>query len=256
MEVKYDQHFLIDTEVLRLIVDNANINSNDVILEIGAGKGILTKALLGKNPQKVIAVELDGSFEEELRVLEDENFSFHLEIGNGLEKLDKFIYNKLIANIPYAITEPLYRGLIKEKIDFAILLHGIDFYKNITQRNTKWKYFIPSFFDFQLLKEVPGNSFNPPTKVNSALVKLEFKKNLNKKDVFFQNLYDKETRNVKNSFVFAVVDTLGVPKTEIKEFILDLNLSEEILETLLSQLDNENFCFIVDKILEKYFNKD
>lgn len=253
MEVKYDQHFLIDNQVLDIIIENANISDDDIILEIGPGKGVLTKKLLKKNPQKLIAVELDGSFEEELRILEDESFAFHLEIGNGLEKLDKFVYNKLIANIPYSITEPLYRGLIREKINFAILLHGIDFYKNIIQRDTKWKYFITSFFEVELLQEVPGNSFNPPTKVNSALVKLEYKQDLSKKDEFFQNLYNKETRNVKNSFVFAVVDTLGVPKSDIKEFISSLELSEEILETLLSQLNNETFCFIVEKILEKYF---
>lgn len=253
MEVKYDQHFLVDEEILNIIVENSKVNIDDIILEIGPGKGVLTKALLKENPNKLIAVELDGEFEEELRELEDENFAFHLEIGNGLEKLDKFVYNKIIANIPYAITEPLYRGIIKEKVEFAIILHGIDFYKNITERKTKWSYFIPAFYNVELLKEVPGTSFSPSTKVNSALVKLEMKKELNKIDEFFQYLYNKESRNVKNGFIFAVVDTLKISKNEVKEFIGELNLDEEVLETLLSQIDNENFCFIVEKILERFF---
>lgn len=253
MQVKYDQHFLINEEILNIIINNSQINSEDIILEIGPGKGILTKKLLKENPKKLIAIELDKEFEKELEELEKENFIFHLEIGNALEKLDKFEYNKIIANIPYSITEPLYKNLIKEKVNFSILLHGIDFYKNIIQRNTKWKYYIPSFFNIKLIKEIPGNNFNPPTKVNSVLLKLEYKKEITKKEEFFQNLYSKETRTLKNAFIFSLVDTLKKPKTETKQFLETLNIPENKINTLLSQIDNDTFCLISEEIIKKYF---
>ena len=54
MDVKYDQHFLINDDILDKTIENSSINSDDVILEIGPGKGYLTKKILEKNLKKSI----------------------------------------------------------------------------------------------------------------------------------------------------------------------------------------------------------
>ena len=59
------QNFLIDEKILNLIVGLGNINSNDIVLEVGPGTGNLTEKILKKKPKKIIVVEKDAkSFNE------------------------------------------------------------------------------------------------------------------------------------------------------------------------------------------------
>ena len=53
------QNFLIDNNIINIIVDQGNINKNDIILEIGPGMGSLTEKILLKNPKKIFAIEKD-----------------------------------------------------------------------------------------------------------------------------------------------------------------------------------------------------
>jgi len=57
------QHFLIDLNLMRLLVDSANINNNDIVLEVGCGTGSLAEALIEKAGM-VLAVELDRTLAE------------------------------------------------------------------------------------------------------------------------------------------------------------------------------------------------
>ena len=53
------QNFLVDEKILNLIVSLGNINSNDIVLEVGPGTGNLTEKILKKTPKKIIVVEKD-----------------------------------------------------------------------------------------------------------------------------------------------------------------------------------------------------
>ena len=63
---KLGQNFLIDKKVAEKEIHYADINSNDVVLEIGPGKGILTE-LLAKKAKKIVAVEIDTRLYNELK---------------------------------------------------------------------------------------------------------------------------------------------------------------------------------------------
>ncbi len=66
MKTKLGQNFLIDPNIAQLEVNYADIKKDDVVLEVGPGKGILTN-LLAKNAKKVIAVEIDKNLLESLK---------------------------------------------------------------------------------------------------------------------------------------------------------------------------------------------
>ena len=53
------QNFLTDKNIINIIVESANINNNDSIIEVGAGTGNLTEKILSKNPKKIFAIEKD-----------------------------------------------------------------------------------------------------------------------------------------------------------------------------------------------------
>ena len=180
MDVRYDQHFLIDENILSLIVECSDIKCDDIVFEIGCGRGELSREIISKKPQKLICVECDRNLNPNIN---DDNFE--LIYGDGLDEIDKHKFSKFIANIPYSITEPLYRKILDLKISFVVMLCGFDFYKNLSSRDTKWKYFVNAFYDVRLVTEVLGDKFNPSTKVKSAVVKLKIKEKVNKKEYFF-----------------------------------------------------------------------
>ena len=61
------QNFLMDNEILNLIANLGEINSNDIILEVGPGTGNLTEKILKKKPKRIIAIEKDKNLSEFLK---------------------------------------------------------------------------------------------------------------------------------------------------------------------------------------------
>lgn len=251
VEVKLDQHFLEDKELLDKIVNLSDIKESDIVFEIGPGKGDLTKAILKKNPSKLIAIEKDVALKDYLSLELVENSNLEIIYGDGILELDNHLITKLIANIPYSITEPLYTKILDLKLPFCVLLHGIDFYKNIIERDTKWKYFVPAFYDLELLEEVEGSKFNPKTKVKSVFIKLKLKNDndLLNDNNFFQYLWNKRSRNTKNALIYTFVDTYNLTKTQAEEKVLKLNLDNEVLNKNLENLSNREFIEIIEKLM-------
>ena len=107
MRVIYDQHFLNDKKLLLFIAESAEIKNEDNILEVGPGKGPLTWQILEKKPKSLTSIELDEDFSEYLQTIKKRFKNFSFLLGNSLELIDTIEFNKLVANIPYSITEPL-----------------------------------------------------------------------------------------------------------------------------------------------------
>lgn len=248
MEVEFDQHFMDDEEILNLIIDSSKINYKDIIFEIGPGLGSLTRKILQKRPLKLISVEKDSKLEQEFEITLKENNNFELIISDGIKELDNHIFTKLIANIPYSITEPLYSKILDLKLNNCILLHGRDFAKNIIIRETKWNYFINSFYNVEEISEIEGNKFNPPTKVKSSLIRLKLKNNLSNIDIFYQTLWNKRKRSTYNSLIYSLVDSCSLSKTEAKLKLKNFNISISILNKKLENLSNMEFNKIVEFI--------
>ncbi len=121
------QHFLIDLNLMRLLVDSANINNNDIVLEVGCGTGSLAEALIEKAGM-VIAVELDRILAEIAKsrlanaeniefintdILENKNTLSHTVL-NALESARKKCHGRilLVANLPYNVASPIMMNLV------------------------------------------------------------------------------------------------------------------------------------------------
>jgi 16S rRNA (adenine1518-N6/adenine1519-N6)-dimethyltransferase len=99
------QHFLVDENILRVIERLAGLSHDDVVLEIGPGRGILTR-FLAQRVALVHAVEIDRSLEPHLPTSEN----VHVHWGDALE-LDLAALepppHKLVANLPYNVATPI-----------------------------------------------------------------------------------------------------------------------------------------------------
>jgi 16S rRNA (adenine1518-N6/adenine1519-N6)-dimethyltransferase len=121
------QHFLIDLNLMRLLIDSANIGNDDIVLEVGCGTGSLTQAL-AERAGKVIAVELDETLTKiaarELAkaknvevvnadILESKN-TINRTISGAVEQARKNRSGRflLVSNLPYNAASPLMMNLI------------------------------------------------------------------------------------------------------------------------------------------------
>jgi len=179
------QNFLTSEKIVADIVGAANLSREDIVLEIGPGKGVLTKGLLEK-VGKVIAIEKDdGLFKLLSEKFEEEIRSKKLELihGNALvfEKLpEKY---KLVANIPYNITGEILRKFLsmKSQPELVVLMLQKEVVDRILERDGKGSILSNSIKVYgkpRLIKKVPASFFKPKPKVDSAILKIE---NISKK---------------------------------------------------------------------------
>lgn len=176
---KLGQNFLIDKSILKKIIEAGDLKSDNVILEIGPGLGILTLEL-AKQVKKVIAVEKDKRMCKILR----ENLKDYknVEIVNK-DILDlgyqvSYIKYKLVANIPYYITSPVIRKFLETKNPpkLMVLMVQKEVAQRIVAKPPKMNLLavaVQFYAQPRIISYVTKKSFYPQPKVDSAILRIE-----------------------------------------------------------------------------------
>lgn len=222
------QNFLIDDSVLDDVVDGAEVNEEDFIIEIGPGFGTLTRALL-RRAKRVCAIELD---EKLLPILEDELKEFDnfelihndaLKVDfNELIKDEKSV--KLVANLPYYLTTPIIVNLLTGGYNFKSLTIMIQ--KEVAQRidsepNCKaygaFSILVQYYCDTKILRLVPPSAFLPQPKVESMVIRLdrlkEPKVKVKDEELFFSIV--RKSFNMRRKILWNSVKDIGIPKEDL-----------------------------------------
>jgi 16S rRNA (adenine1518-N6/adenine1519-N6)-dimethyltransferase len=180
---QFGQHWLKSEKALAKILQAANLQQGDRILEIGPGTGILTVKLLPL-VQSVVAVEIDRDLCQSLRqrfirpILEDK---LVLIEGDILSIPLPQICNKVVANIPYNITSPILEKLLGSisqpvpQFEQIVLLVQKEIGDRIVAKAGHKAYGAMSvrvqyLADCNFICDVPAKAFMPPPKVDSAVV--------------------------------------------------------------------------------------
>lgn len=174
------QHILKSPLVAQHIVDKAQVQSTDIVLEIGPGTGNLTVRIL-EVAKKVIAIERDPRLAAELvkRVQGTPNFSkLQLIVGDFMQ-VDLPFFDVCISNTPYQISSPLTFKLLNHRPLFrcAVLMFQREFAMRLVARPGEDIYCRLSV-NAQLMSnivhvmKVSKNSFRPPPKVESSVVRI------------------------------------------------------------------------------------
>ena len=211
------QNFLKSNKAINDMLLAGNINKNDTVLEIGPGKGILTKALLEK-AGKVIAIEKDKDLIlilNEVFKKEIKNGKLELVEGDVLElplnhhpafqapllKKEGKIQYKLIANIPYYITGAIFQKFLENEFQPETMVLLVQ--KEVAQRIACDKkesilslsvkaYGIPKY-----ISTVSKRYFSPSPKVDSAILAIN---NISRKNFKNKKQEVKFFTLIKNSF--------------------------------------------------------
>ncbi|HLD88731.1 MAG TPA: rRNA adenine N-6-methyltransferase family protein [Candidatus Nanoarchaeia archaeon] len=245
---KLDQHFMIDEGIISRIVSSAEINSEDVILEIGAGLGAVSKRI----PQckKLVLVEIDPQF---VHVL-NEIFSAEIKEKkavvineNALEIIDDLKFSKIISNLPYSICEPIFHKLFGRKFQLAIFAVPSNFYKKLLEAKITFTLIANSFYKFDKLCDAKRTSFYPVPDVDSVIMRVSPKEPLI--DAYIvQKLYFQRDKKVKNALMETLIDLYGLTKRKAKAEVQNFHLDEEFLNKDAHDLLYDEYINVVEKI--------
>ena len=177
----FGQNFLVDRSVLANIVEAAEIDASDEILELGAGTGVLTREL-AKQARRVVAVELERNMLALLAKMTSNYVNVELLARNLLfvDPADVFgaAPYKLVANLPYYITAPTFRHFLESanppRLLVVMVQHEVA--QRIVARPGDLSLLAVSIQFYgrpQIIARVPANAFYPAPKVDSAILRVE-----------------------------------------------------------------------------------
>jgi len=200
------QHFLIDLNLLRLLVDSAEPGPDDVVLEVGCGSGSLTQSL-AERAGMAVAVEIDRTLaliaksqlagRENVQIVNADVLSgkgsLNPEVVEALERArDRFRSTGpsqrgsetslgrllLVSNLPYDVASPVMIHLAKGPVTADAMFVTVQ--KEVAERMTAWpgsrdygtlSIFLQATGDVEILRILKPSVFWPPPAVDSAMIR-------------------------------------------------------------------------------------
>lgn len=256
---QYGQNFIFDTNLLRALVSDASVSSEDEILEIGVGAGTLTRCLCEK-AKKVVCYEIDESLEETIKnnLKGFSNFEINFkdimktdfqEINSKFQK--EF---KIVANLPYYITSPIIFKFLED--DYKLLSLAIMVQKEVADRicskeNSKdygvLSVMIQTYADVKIARNINRKMFTPQPNVDSSFVLISINKN--KFDIQDKTKYRNFIKNCFSMRRKTLTNNLKgfCDKNILLEALKSLNLSDSVRS---EQISVENLVKLYKYIFE------
>ncbi len=251
---QYGQNFLIDEKVLEEISNAVFATEKDLIIEIGPGRGALTKKLLEKG-SKVIAYEIDTDLIPWLNKLDNGKLQviykdvLKSDIKEDIKNIEyENIY--IVGNLPYYITTPIIEFITKSNIKFKSLVTMVQ--KEVADRFTavpktkNYGYFtlyLKHYYDSEKIINVGKEAFNPAPKVLSAVVKFipKAKKKINEEKyfAFLKECFKEKRKTLRNNLKNYNFE-------EVKKILSKYNLPESVRS---EELPEEVFYDIYNEII-------
>ena len=259
------QNFICDPNVCPKM---ASFCSSPGILEIGPGVGVLTKEL-AKIGEKVVSVELDKKLIPILNEVFSEVKNVKIIHGDILKTDLKELLNREFAefksvdvcsNLPYYITTPVIMKILESdlKVNSLIFMVQKEVAERIcapvgTRETSAVSIAVRFYSEPRILFKVTKRCFYPAPKVDSAVIKIDLKKqNISKveKDSFFKIvkiLFSKRRKTILNSLSSG----FGLPKDEVRKILKKINLKENLRAEELSMEDFHSISSVNFKIDRK-----
>ena len=239
---KFGQNFITDTNLLQAICDDAQIDNNDEVLEIGVGAGTLTK-ILSQNAQKVVGYEIDKTLVDVLKMslagCENATVVFKDFLKENASEISKNFTKpfKVVANLPYYITTNIIFKLIEP--EFAVKSLTLMVQKEVAERlvakaGTKDYGTISAELgaigEVKITRIVDRKMFYPEPNVDSAVINIKIDRNKFAIDDWqmFQKVVKASFSMRRKTLSNCLKSFFGINVDNIKKLLAELDLSPNV----------------------------
>ena len=194
------QHFLNSEIIAQKIVSEAEITKNDIVFEVGTGKGILTPLLCGK-ASKVISVDTDEQLIRDAKSKFSKVDNLLLKSGDGFKK--NYLFTIFVSNLPYSRSKDAIEWLAQTNFSHGVVMVQKEFAEKLLAKNFKDRKAVSIIaeycFKMDAVLKVGKNNFSPPPKIDSVVLKIKQKTKLDKKIIQTINkIFSYRRKTVKN----------------------------------------------------------
>jgi len=252
---KYGQNFLKDDRIVEKIVTLSDIEDDSLVIEVGPGKGILTRQL-SKAAKNVICYEIDMQLEGYLINLSKELSNVEVVFSDFLDvdlakKVSDYNYKHLyfISNVPYYITTPILMKLINSGLNFLkiVMMVQEEVGERFSATPGKKAYssitvFLNYYYEIKRLFKVNRSEFIPVPNVDSEVIMLtsrEDKIALKNKDLFFEfvrSSFQYKRKNLRNNL--KKYDLKKIEEVLVKYGYSLNSRAEEIPVSVFAEISN------------------
>ena len=244
---RFGQNFLVDDQIINRIISTINPKNNEIIVEIGPGKGALTIPILELlDHLNVIEIDrdlvslLNSVQQDKLTIFEADALQF--DFNQFSQKI------RVIGNLPYNISSPLLFHLLdfreeiidmtfmlqKEVVDRIVATHGNKTYGRLS-------VMMQAFFEVESMFVVPKESFEPQPKIESAILYLKTRteplvKNSKTLEEIVKVAFSQRRKTLKN----CLKSIINQSQTEIDLSQRAEMLSIENFITLMNDYEKQN----------------
>ena len=205
------QHFLRSPKHISIICDAADIREQDVVVDLGAGKGALSREILKRKPKLLYVVEIDEYLCRELRrELGRENVVILCK--DLLEVLPSDEFDKIVSSPPYYLSSKLIEKLTMSRFEKAVLVLQREYVGKMLARPRTRKYgwlsvISQACFQIDVVSFVPKECFDPPPKVDSLVISLVQKRRASDRFVrLVRAAFLSRRKKLKNSALAKIVE--------------------------------------------------
>jgi len=238
---KLAQHFIINKAVIEKLVETAMLEKRDVVLEIGAGTGFLTRKLAKKS--KVVAFELD----EKLCTLLENELPEKAELFcQDFLKAKLPVFSKVVALPPYSHSAEIMYKLLENDFELAALVFQREFAEKLSAfpgfaQYSALSVITQASFEASVIERVLPGAFFPKPKDESCIVLLKKRKNSqlagDKKlfALFVKTVFRFRNKNVKNALSKGkqfLLTPLGLDSKQFDERVQGLKLLDEKVDLI------------------------
>ncbi len=184
IKLKDSQNFLHSKKLVNELIRKSNISKDDIVIEIGGGKGIITEQLVEKC-KKLYVVEYDYHIYKKLRNRLSSIKNIEIVYGDFLEfELPKEHSYKVFSSIPYNITAAILSKLTSSynsPEDIYIILQkeaALKYAGNPYNRESMRSLLLKPYFDFRIIRSLERADFNPIPNVDSVFMHIKKRENL------------------------------------------------------------------------------
>ena len=249
---RFGQHFLVDSGMIHLIIKAIDPKPQDALIEIGPGLGAMTKPLLNCVDAMAV-VELDRDLVkfwkdqaiQKLQVHESDALKFDFQSWAKeqkalLQKNAPEARVKIVGNLPYNISSPLLFHLMSAvaDVDEQVFMLQAEVVERMAAQHGDSEYgrlsvMLQSKYHMENVLDVPPECFDPPPKVNSAIVKM-----IPRQDI---HLTEKEYQSLERIVSMAFAQRRKVLRNNLASVKDILKLSDDVLGLRAQDISVEDY---------------